>query len=67
MAERRTIAISEELHRRLKMRAAYERRTVQEVTAQLLHDALNRVSGPDIHSVARDSDPIGEDRSTWES
>lgn len=67
MTELHNIALSAEMHRRLKMRAVYEGKTIQKVTAELLEAGMKALAQPDIHSVARDSDPIGEDKSIWES
>lgn len=67
MLDRHNIAVSRELHQRLKIRAACEGKTIQVLTAELLNAGMKATAQPNVHDVGRDSDPIGEDKSSWES
>lgn len=59
------VAMSTELHRRLKMRAAYQNKSIQEVTREVMEAGFRALAEPNIHDVARDSDPIDGGDHEW--
>ena len=57
----RNVPVTPDVHRRLKMEAAYQQTSIYELASRVLDAGLNALMMPNIHNVARDSDPIGED------
>ncbi|OQC53720.1 MAG: hypothetical protein BWX54_02364 [Verrucomicrobia bacterium ADurb.Bin018] len=65
MVETQRLAVSRDLHRRIKLMSVYRQQSIQKTVAELIEAGFKSLAEPNIHDVGRDSDPVGEPARPW--